>query len=104
LNACTKRIAEFTVETKNRKLEADLVLYVLEWQFRQPVNVFGARISGYDYKVGLLLKRLITLVTTKIHPDYSIDYQTKINEFLTSLHKTSNRVNTIYNLAQSIEL
>ena len=29
LNACTKRIGEFTVETKNKKLETDLVLYVL---------------------------------------------------------------------------
>lgn len=103
LNACNKRIAEFTVETKSKKLEADLVLYVLGLQFQQPINAFGARVSGYDYKVGLLLKRLITLVTKKMHPDYVVDYQDKINEFLTKLHKTSNRVNTIYDLPQSIE-
>ena len=30
LNACVKRINEFKIETKNLKLEADLVLYVLE--------------------------------------------------------------------------
>ena len=103
LNACVKRINEFTVETKSKKLEADLVLYVLELQFRQPTKVFGARVSGYDYKVGLLLKRLITLVTKKLHPDYQIDYQEKINDMLARLHKTSNRINTIKELPELID-
>lgn len=103
LNACVKRINEFTIETKSKKLEADLVLYVLELQFENPVRVFGARVSGYDYKVGLLLKRLISLVTKKLHPDYLVDYQDRINEFLSKLHKTSNRINTIKELPQSIE-
>ena len=103
LNACTKRIGEFTVETKSKKLETDLVLYVLEMQFANPSKVFGARFSGYDYKVGLLLKRLINLVTKKLHPDYLIDYQDQLNEFLTKLHHTSDRINTIYDLPQAIE-
>ena len=103
LNACTKRITEFTIETNNKKLEADLVLYVLELQFAYPPKVFGARFSGYDYKVGLLLKKLISLVTKKLHPDYLIDYQDKTNEFLAKLHKTSNRINTIYDLPTKIE-
>ena len=103
LNACTKRIGEFTVETKSKKLETDLVLYVLEMQFANPSKVFGARFSGYDYKVGLLLKRLINLVTKKLHPDYLIDYQDQLNEFLTKLHHTSDRINTIFDLPQAIE-
>jgi hypothetical protein len=103
LNAFVKRINEFTIETKSKKLEADLVLYVLELQFRNPSKTFGARVSGYDYKVGLLLKRLITLVTKKIHPDYIIDYQDKINDMLTRLHKTSNRINTIKDLPEKID-
>ena len=103
LNACTKRITEFTVETKSKKLEADLVLYVLELQFAHPPKVFGARFSGYDYKVGLLLKRLINIVSKKLHPDYLIDYQDRINEFLSKLHHTSNRINTIYDLPKIIE-
>ena len=103
LNACTKRIIEFTVETKSKKLQADLVFYVLEMQFANPAKVFGARFSGYDYKVGLLLKKGISLVTKKLHPDYLIDYQDKINEYLTKLHHTSNRINTIYDLPQQID-
>ncbi|MBP6610555.1 MAG: hypothetical protein KA206_05635 [Paludibacter sp.] len=103
LNACTKRIKEFTVETKSKKLEADLILYVLQLQFEQSSSVFGARFSGYDYKVALLLKKLIGLVTTKLHPDYLLDYQEKINEFLTKIHHTSNRINTVFDLPKAIE-
>ena len=103
LNACTKRIKEFTVETKSKKLEADLILYVLELQFASPPKVFGARFSGYDYKVALLLKKLITIVTKKLHQDYQIDYQDRINEFLNRIHNTSNRINTVRDLPTSIE-
>jgi hypothetical protein len=103
LNACVKRINEFTIETRSKKLEADMVLYVLELQFKNSTKMFGARVSGYDYKVGLLLKRLITLVTKRLHPDYLIDYQDKLNEFLTRLHHTSDRINTIHELPRSIE-
>ena len=103
LNACVKRINDFTIETKSKKLEADLVLYVLEIQFKNPTKIFGARVSGYDYKVGLLLKRLISLVTKKIHPDYLVDYQDKINDMLIRLHKTSNRINTIKELPDKID-
>lgn len=103
LLACNKRIIEFTVETKSKKLEADLILYVLELQFANKKTVFGAKFSGYDYKVGLLLKKLITLVTKKLHPDYFIDYQDKINEFLSKIHQTSDRINTISNLPESMD-
>ena len=103
LNACVKRINEFTIETKNKKLEADLILYVLKLQFANPEKLFGARVSGYDYKVGLLLKKLITITTKKIHPDYLVDYQDVINEFLIRLHKTSNRIQTIKELPKMIE-
>lgn len=102
LNACIKRIKEFTVETKSKKLEADLILYVLQLQFEQPSTVFGARYSGYDYKVALLLKKLISLVTTKIHPDYLLDYENAINEFLSNIHRSSNRIQTVANLPSAI--
>lgn len=103
LNAIVKRIREYTVETKSKKLEADLIMYVLEMQFSFPERVFGAHFSGYDYKVALLLKKLITLVLKKLHPDYLIDYQDRINFFLTQIHRTSNRIKTVYDLPMYIE-
>jgi len=102
LGACVKRINDFTVEVKNKKLEADLILHVLERQFALPQRMFGAKSGGYDYKVGLLLKRLINLLTRKVHPDYFADYQDTINQMLYKLHHTSNRVNTIKELPDSI--
>lgn len=103
LKACSKKMTDFTASVKNKKLEADLMVYLLEIQFNQPSKVFGARFSGYDYKVGLLLKKLIALVTKKMHPDYLIDYQDKINDFLDKLHHTSNHIQTIKDLPKIIE-
>ena len=59
LKACANKMLEFNASVKNKKLEADLLLYLLELQFAQPTTIFGARFSGYDYKVGLMLKKLI---------------------------------------------
>lgn len=103
LKACTNRIKEFTEETKSRKLEADLTLYVLQAQFSNNPGVFGAKHSTYDYRVGLLLKRLIGLITTKLHADYLLDYQEQVNTMLTLLHQSSNRINTIKSLPLLIE-
>jgi len=103
LKACTKKMTEFTTSVKNKKLEADLMVYLLDLQFTQPTKVFGARFSGYDYKVGLLLKKLITLVTKKMHPDYMIDYQDKINDFLDKIHLSSNHIQTIKDLPRVVE-
>lgn len=103
LLACVKRIDEFTVETKSRKLEADLILIVLRHEFRESADLFGAKSSGFDFKVGLLLKRVITLITTKIHPDYIADYADEINDMLQKIHATSDRVNTIKQLPYTLE-
>lgn len=102
LGACVKRINDFTVEVKNKKLEADLILHILERQFNLPKRIFGAKYSGYDYKVGLLLKRLINLLTKKLHPDYLADYQETANTMLQKIHATSDRINTIKQLPESI--
>ncbi len=103
LKACTKKMTEFTSSVKNKKLEADLMVYLLDVQFTQSSTVFGARFSGYDYKVGLLLKKLISHVSHKMHPDYLIDYQVKINDFLAKIHRSSNHIQTIKDLPESID-
>ena len=103
LTACSKRVSQFILDTKDKKLEADIILLLLEKQFIHNNDIFGARYSGYDYKVGLLLKRFINLVTKKMHPDYLMDYQERINDYLTRLHKTSNHINTIFNLPTKLE-
>ena len=102
IEACVKRINEFDKLCKKKNLCADLLILVLDEVFSYSSNLFGTCFTKYDYKVALLLKRLITLVTTKLHSDYKIEYQVKINRYLEVLRHTSNHVDFIYAMPASI--
>lgn len=103
LTACIKRIDEFTEETRNKALEANLLMYLLKHEFRTTPTLLGAKTGGYDYKIALLIKRVIKLVDTKMHPDYKADYTDSLNEMLHQLHSVSNRVNTVRQLPLELE-
>jgi len=102
LAACTKRINEFTKISKNKNLEADLLLHVLNVPFTMTGNLFGTCFTAYDNKVAYMLKRLINVVTNKLHPDYQIEYQESINNFLNILHRRSDFLNSVFVLPKSI--
>ncbi len=102
LGACIKRINEFTKISKNKVLEAELLLYVLQVPFSLTTKMFGTCFTQYDTKVAMIVKRLITIVTKKLHEDYKIEYEDKINEYLQILHKTSNHIDMVYNLPKAI--
>lgn len=102
LGACSKRIKEFSKNCKNKHLEADLIMQVLKMPFSLSTNMFRTCFTVYNYKVVLLLKRMISLVETKMHEDYKIQYQCKINEYLNILHRTSNHLDYVYGLPESI--
>lgn len=103
LSACIKRINQFSKICKNKKLEADLLIFVLAEVFAHEPKFFGTCFTTFDYKVSLLLKRLISVVTKKIHPDYLEDYKVLINSYLARLHSTSNHINTIFEMPKIIE-
>ena len=90
LSACIKRINEFTKISKNKALEADLLMYILEIPFSLNETMFGTCFTQYDTKVAMILKRLINVVTKKLHEDYKIEYEEKINNYLQILHRNSN--------------
>jgi hypothetical protein len=103
LTACNKRASEFSKVCKNKKAEADLLMLLLEIPFKHaPRGSLGTCFTAYDYKVTIILKKLITLVNSKLHPDYKIDYSDKINEYLTILHACSNHNDFIYFLPKYI--
>ena len=102
IEACVKRINEFDKLCKKKNLCADLLILVLDEVFSYSSNLLGTCFTKYDYKVALLLKRLITLVTTKLHSDYKIEYQAKINRYLDVLHRTSSHIDLIYAMPASI--
>ncbi len=102
LSACVKRINEFSKVCKNKKFEVDLIMYVLEIPFSANSNYLGTCFTAFDYKVGLLVKRVITLLTKKLHPDYLIQYTQTINQYLIVLHRTSSHMNLVYSLPKTI--
>ncbi len=101
LQKCVKRLNEFTAISKNKELEADLLLYLLEEVFAYSANLFGTCFTTFDTRVGIILRRLINAVN-KLHPDYLVGYQDKINKYLAILHRTSNHIDTIYALPKTI--
>jgi len=102
LGACIKRINEFTKISKNRTFEADLLLYILDIPFSNPDNMFGTCFTQYDSKVAIIVKRLINVVTKKLHEDYRIEYEETINGYLQTLHRTSRHIETVYNMPETI--
>ena len=102
LAACIKRINEFTKVSKNKVMEADLLMYILEVPFSLSTNLFGTCFTQYDTKVALIVKRLITLVTKNMHEDFRIEYAVTINDYLQILHRTSNHIDTIYLMPKTI--
>ncbi|MEO7533930.1 MAG: hypothetical protein ABIU30_08795 [Ferruginibacter sp.] len=102
LMACSKRIAAFAKVCRQKNLEADLVMYVLEIPFTLPLNLFGTCFTSYDYRVGLLVKKMIGLLNNKLHEDFELEYKTKINSYLKILHRVSGHVGTIYVLPKEI--
>ncbi|MFA6864092.1 MAG: hypothetical protein WCS11_09450 [Dysgonamonadaceae bacterium] len=102
LGASIKRVNEFTKISKNKVLEANLLMYILEVPFSLTTDMFGTCFTQYDTKVAMIVKRLINIVKTKLHEDYKIEYEDAINEYLKILHRTSRHVNTVYNLPKAI--
>lgn len=102
LGNCIKRINEFTKVSKNKKYEAELLMYALQFSFSLPPNEFGTCFTVFDSKTAITLKRLINIVTNQLHPDYQADYAVKINEYLKILHLRSNHIDTVYHMPKSI--
>ncbi len=83
-------------------MEADLLMYVLNEPFSLPDGSFGTCFTQFDAKVAQIVKRLITLVTKKLHEDYKIEYDAKINSYLKILHNRSGHINLVYNMPRGI--
>ena len=104
LSECNKRLTLFSKSCKNKKYEADLVVYVLDSVLGSDSDAhLETCFTAFDYRVYLLLKRLITLVQSKLHEDYKIEYVPYINSLLTRIHSTSNHLDYVYALPPSIK-
>ena len=102
LGACVKRIDEFTKVSKNKAMEADLLMHVLKVPFGLPVDMFGTCFTQYDYKVAMLVKRLVTIITKKLHEDYQMDYRDTVNRYLNILHQHAGHIDMVHKMPKAI--
>jgi hypothetical protein len=103
LAACSKRISEFSKTCKNKNLEADLILFVLEIPFSADTKIFRTCFTALNYKVVVLLKRLIVIVQTKLHLDFKVEYLSLINEYLGILHSSCGYLDYVNVLPKRID-
>ena len=102
LSASIKELNIFIKSSKNKNMEAELLIIILEEAFLHPEARLGTCFTSFDNKIAQILKRLITLVTKKMHEDYLIEYQDKINKYLKIIHKQSDFNDYVYKLPDKI--
>ncbi len=103
LTACIRRINEFTKISKNKMLEAELLIILLREPFCEyGVSLLGTCFTKYDNKVAIILQRLVNVVTKHLHEDIAYEYKSEINEYLSTLHRKINYLESVYRLPQEI--
>jgi glutathione S-transferase len=103
LKAGMGRIKEFTATSKNKLMEAALLMHLLEPAFASGSALFGTTFTQFDYRVALIVKQLINIVTTKIHEDYKMEYADPINSYLEILHEEWYHVGIVGKLPEYLE-
>ena len=98
--ACSKRVTEFAAASKNKKLEADLLMYILKNTFDK--DLLASHFETYDNKCATLVRKVISILTTKLHSDYIIEYQDKINYYLKFLYDRSSHLGVVCELPEEI--
>lgn len=102
LAACNKRINEFGKICKDKSLEMDLILLVLEIPFSMPGNHFATCFTRYNQQVYLLLKKAATILRSKLHPDYHIQYAPRLNQYLEIFVNASSHLDYVYTMQKSV--
>lgn len=102
LSFCNKRINEFAKICTDKSLEMELIMHVLEIPFSLSTNHFTTCFTRYNQQVYFLVKKALTMLKSKLHEDYHIQFAPKLNEYLTILHRTSSHLDYIYTLPESI--
>ena len=98
LQACNKRITEFSKVNKTKILELELIMTVLNSAFNASGCSFGTCFTKFNHQVFLLVKKAITIIEKKIHEDLRMEYVPQINAYLKRLHDSSDYLDYINDL------
>ena len=77
-------------------------MMVLKEIFTDYEKYSGTCFTPFDNQVGRLVKRMVTLLKSKLHQDYVVIYRENVNSYLQLLHRNSNHLNFIFDLPESI--
>jgi len=102
IKAVVKRINEFTKISKNKKLEADLLVYLLDMLFEDCSDYLGTCFETYDTQLAIQVRKLINITSKYLHEDYRIEFIDKINNYLEILHKESRHIDMVYDMPEKI--
>jgi len=103
LQACNKRITEFSKVCKNKTLELELIMKLLHAAFHEADCSFGTCFTKFNHQVTLLLKKAINLVDKKIHEDLRMEYVPTINGYLDKLHNTCDYLDYVSDLPDYLD-
>ena len=101
ITACNKEVINFQTICKNKAYLIDLNLKIIDNCYDELQAYFGTCFEGYEYKVSLLLKKIIKIVNTQLHPDFLLDYREQINKHLTRIKK-SNYLDSVNGLPNQV--
>lgn len=99
---CNKVVSRFSVNCKSKTLEVDLLLYLLQRPFTQHAKHLGSKNSTFDSKMALTIKKLIGVIEKKLHEDYKLDYEERMNSYLSILHQKSDHLLSVSKLPKSL--
>lgn len=97
-----KIIKEYSPLWKNKQHEVDLIIYCLEKHFKEDYRQLGLKASTFDTKMVSLTRRALNLIVNKLHEDYKLEYEERMNGFLEKLHTRCGHLISVTKLPTSI--
>ena len=104
LRASVQEAARARRITKNKQLEADLLVYVLRQCIDNYSGQFDSVYEGFFNATALLAARLPTLVIKNLHEDLWLEYKGELDEVLRELHGRSKSRHLKFELPRQFEL
>ncbi|MEQ8415447.1 MAG: hypothetical protein RIB71_13310 [Imperialibacter sp.] len=102
IQKATQAINRYKAIDRRPEKEGELIMHMLEIIFTEFGNEFGTCWTVFDFRVAQAVSKVVTIVTKKIHADYRMDFEDKINGYIQRLKAVASHNDVIYNLPDKI--
>ncbi len=102
IGKASKEIARFK-GVLSPEQETEINMYLLDIIFTDLANNLGTCWTVFDHKVTQTLSKTINLVTKKIHEDYRVEFEDKLNNYLRILKRKSSHLDYVFILPDRLE-